>query len=154
MLLKLCLFNRLVSRNNITLLAILSAAYAKKDSWLKGVHEDLNKLAEVEDKLAEFRGAPIELWANLIKERGTSFLKVIKLAISREDVNTVKFWWPKGSNGGRDDNAASDPAPVIHFTCAECGYECSTPQAYNWHMYDRHGRRAHLRQYVHTNVCE
>ena len=150
--LRISFFLRLVSKRNFTLLAVLSAAYGKKDSWLRTVHDDLNRLSQVEERLEEYREASLVKWVDLMQRQSKNFMKVVTIAISRADVNEVRFWWPKVSSSGRWGDEI--PAAVTTFTCEACGYECSTPQAYSWHMYDRHQQRHMLREYIHSTTCE
>ena len=147
------LFHRIVAKRCYTLLAVLASAYSKKDSWLKTVHNDLNKLASVEGKLEEYREASMDQWYALISGRGHIFLKVLRVAISLPEVNKVAFWWPQQDKRTSSQEPQAIMCPTI-FQCLKCGYECKTPQAHSWHMYDRHGDRHYLRSKVHGTACE
>ena len=43
---------------------------------------------------------------------------------------------------------------TVGFSCELCGCESKTPQAHNWHMYNMHGVRHHLRNRVGSTTCE
>ena len=157
--LRICILHRLLCKSNYTLLVILAEAYKKNDSWLRTVHEDLERLARVDSRLEEMRDSTVRQWVELIWGRPKAFMKLIKEVISREDVNKVAFWWPSAGNKSKNSSdkcsgSELQCAPITTFECPNCSYVCGTPQAFSWHMYDKHHVRHRLRACIYSTVCE
>ena len=127
--------------------------YRKSNTWIHTVHEQLCKLAQVSEKLAELRDASMSKWMHFIKDHDKQFGKIITEVVAREEVNTVSFWWPSAPSNNNDDGEVVEE-PTIQ-ACPEEGCHQTFPSVHGlvWHLWKDHGLRQPDRNLIDTTVC-
>ena len=152
---RLVLFYRLLRKPPSQLWLVLCNVSSHPESWLATVLGNLNALAEVFPKWEEMKGCGLSEWVQLIIGVGKSWKKMVLQALSHPAVLNVSFWYiHELKHASLVTEQSNIAAPIqSRFYCSVCDCSCKTVQGLSWHMFDKHGRKSDLRNYIPGTYC-